>query len=134
MFYYENSKALIKPPKVSKKPLLSWMDNESETDDDFWDSWGLFIDDLNKILEQKKLGPYYRVKVVNFGWRSTHGIAEIEANNARDLLHKILPKTDCQFRIYAYRKGLAIQNYHHDSPTGNEWYIVSPIKESTFNS
>jgi hypothetical protein len=23
---------------------------------------------------------------------------------------------------------LAIQNYHHDSPMGNEWYYITPRK------
>lgn len=38
---------------------------------------------------------------------------------------------DCTFSIYNYGRGLAIQNFHHDSPMG-EWYYILPCSEKTY--
>lgn len=112
--------------------LLSWdggyFENEdtgeSEYDDFAWDD---VIDELSGILQKKnKSGDWY-AKVKGFGWRGMDGENHFEATTGQKFLNKILPDTDCHFKIYDYGKnGLAINNFHHDSPTGTEWYYVVP--------
>jgi len=71
--------------------------------------------------------------VVNFGWRKTSGTAKFKAENGFKLLVAVLPNTSNTFNIY---KGedkvgpwLVINNFHHDSPTGDEWYLIRPLIE-----
>ena len=70
----------------------------------------------------------WKVEVSNFGWRNQDGQKILRAENGLELLRGILPDTECTFRIYHDgRTGLKIQNFHHDSPTGNEWYYIYPM-------
>ncbi len=62
------------------------------------------------------------------GWRKV-----LKASNGAGFLREILPKTHCHFYIFNYGKGLAIQNFHHDSPVGKEWYYVVPSTERMFS-
>jgi hypothetical protein len=69
-------------------------------------------------------------EVHGFGWRNLDGTAKIEVEDGSELLSRILPDCDCTYYVYVYqnedgRIGLAINNYHHDSPMG-EWYYVYP--------
>jgi len=87
---------------------------------------------LTDIMIKKNYRNYYRdmwyVTVEHFGWRGISGDAVICADNGADLLSKILPDTDCTFKIFDYgRTGFKIQNFHHDSPSGREWYYVRPM-------
>ena len=91
-----------------------------------------FAEHLTEILRKKNKDGFWRVTVSNFGWRNTNGEKAIRIDNAQELIRQILPDTDCTFKIYNYSKGLVIQNFHHDSPVGKEWYYLTPIKESTY--
>jgi len=63
----------------------------------------------------------------NFGWREIGGHKLMSTDDGTDFLLQILPDTDCTFYIYAYGDdGLKINNFHHDSPTGREWYYALP--------
>lgn len=84
------------------------------------------------ITEAMKGNKFWKAKVENFGWRSLDGVKIFKAEAGGDLLHEILPNTECTFYVYKFRNGLKIQNYHHDSPMGNEWYYILPIAESTY--
>ena len=95
--------------------------------------WDFFIEDLNEQLKEINPDGFWRAKVENFGWQNLDGALDFHAENSVEFLRHILPNTDCHFVISKYGKGLAIQNWHHDSPTGNEWYYVTPITEQTFN-
>jgi len=131
-YYYMSTK--IKRPKVSRRPCLVWR-NDCYPDDDqdeFYYAWNDLLESLDKLMERKDMGEYFKVIVINFGWRNVSGFKYIHTDNAKELLRNVLPDTDCNFKIFNFRKGIAIQNYHHDSPTGNEWYIITPIKESTY--
>lgn len=79
--------------------------------------------DLSELLKDW-LGEPLLATVSNFGWRNSSGYANITAENAGDLLRKVLPNTDCTFRIWIYSDQVRIQNFHHDSPMGNEWYEI----------
>ena len=94
--------------------------------------WEYFIEYLTEIIIKKNPNCYWKVIVNNFGWRSVNGHKYLYATSGQELLNKILPKTDCTFYIHNFGKGLAIQNYHHDSPIGNEWYYLKPISERTY--
>jgi len=102
-------------------------------DTDFFEmEWESLTEWLTEIMQKKNYRNYYKhswdVKVENFGWRSSNGEAKIKAKDGTELLQKILPDTDCTFRIFHDgRTGIKIQNFHHDSPTGNEWYHVRPM-------
>ncbi|MEK6921891.1 MAG: hypothetical protein AABX82_08430 [Nanoarchaeota archaeon] len=94
--------------------------------------WESLIEFLNETMDKKNTIGYWKVIVNNFGWRNLDGYKCLHAENGKDLIRGILPDCDCTFRIFNYGKGLAIQNFHHDSPTGNEWYYLMPISEKTY--
>jgi len=48
------------------------------------------------------------------------------ADNGQDFLRAILPDCSCAFYVYRNGEGFAINNYHHDSPVGKEWYYILP--------
>lgn len=100
--------------------LLSW---DAVTWDDFdsYDDWQSFVEQLTDLMEGHK---YWGVEVLNFGWMKKHGYKTVETSRGAVLLDEIMPKTECTFKIYAYKNGFALRNWHHDSPTGNEWYII----------
>ena len=81
---------------------------------------------LTELLRRKNRDGYWVGEVKNFGWRSQSGAGFFRLDSAKDIFQKVLPQTDCHFRVFNYGKGIAIQNYHHDSPVGNEWYYLVP--------
>lgn len=71
--------------------------------------------------------------VRNFGWRKLSGHKLFRAADGRGLLAAILPRTECSFRVHRCgRRGLAIQNSHHDSPCGAEWYHLLPVSATMY--
>jgi hypothetical protein len=109
--------------------------NEIWQNSDYWDDqWEYMTEYLTEKMQLKTKGlknpEYWHAEVSNFGWRSQSGESNFKAENGKELLQKILPKTDCHFRIYDDgKRGFKIQNYHHDSPTGNEWYHIRPMNQ-----
>ncbi len=105
--------------------ICQYMD-ECEEDDDGFQLENL-CNDLSEYLDKvSKYGVFY-VSVKNFGWQSKSGHKAFKAIDATKFLQEILPDTDCHFRIY-YNENhnqINIQNFHHDSPCGNEWYKVT---------
>lgn len=97
----------------------------AEQDQQYW-AWEDFLTALQELLDQvNPASRPWHAEVVNFGWRELTGHKEFPAGRASEFLRAILPATDCSFRIHGYgRRGLAIQNFHHDSPVGKEWYYI----------
>lgn len=92
--------------------------------------WDCLLDNLTEQLNTMNPNGFWSGEVTNFGWNKRQGFTEFQADNGRDFLANILPKTDCTFRIYIEdERVLKIQNFHHDSPTGNEWYTLTPLTE-----
>ena len=90
---------------------------------------------LTTIMEDiNKEGAWY-VEVNNFGWRHLNGFKYFRADDGQDLLHKLLPQTDCTFSIYRRKdeatgqEHLVINNAHHDAPCGGEMYYIYPAVE-----
>ncbi len=70
----------------------------------------------------------------NFGWLHQNGEKQFRAEDGQHLLWAIFPNTDCHFNIYRCedatgRAGLAINNRHHDTGPGGEWYYIFPESE-----
>jgi len=119
----------------TKRDLIErWFDDEENSNDSeiAWDDLLLNLQAyLNKI---NPLG-YWKASVKNFGWRNLDGQKRFFADTTKNFLRVILPDCDCHFNIYKNgKRGIAIQNYHHDSPTGNEWYYIYPITEKEFEN
>jgi len=89
--------------------------------------WEYLLDHLTDLMKERNPDGNWHAEMSNFGWRGTNGHKLFFAETGEELLRAILPKTDCQFKIFDYRAtGLALQNYHHDAPTGKEWYHIEP--------
>lgn len=79
---------------------------------------------MNKINRKGK----WVAEVKNFGWRSLDGHKEFTAQTGLKLLQKVLPNTQCHYLIYKVGKEIHINNFHHDSPVGKEWYYIRRAK------
>jgi hypothetical protein len=109
--------------KVGKK-IMSWgFDNETEEY-----AWDDFCENLTCYLEKKNPHGGWHAEVKNFGWQSRNGHKDFNATTGKQFLRAALPNCECHYNIHNYGKGIAIQNYHHDSPVGNEWYYITPKK------
>lgn len=111
-------------PKLFEWPLK--YNDVDEQEAHHLDDW---LDLTNELTDKMKNNTEWKAKVRNFGWHESDGEKKFEAETGQSLLREILPDTDCSFIIYKYGEGFAIQNFHHDSPTGKEWYYVLPNKE-----
>jgi len=111
------------------KPWLQWgFNNIGESDDEVAneDDWDWLLHELEAWMKKVNPDGYWIASVENFGWSNRSGQALIDADTGAELLQKVLPKTENHFKIFKSGKTLRIQNYHHDSPVGNEWYSVRP--------
>ena len=101
----------------------------SDDPDLFQFQFDYLCDYLTELMAKNSHGGWL-AEVNNFGWRSLNGHKYFQAMTGRELLQKVLPQTECTFKIYRYGKGFAINNAHHDSPTWNEWYYITPSKKA----
>lgn len=127
--------ALIKEKKLYDE-FEELAQNNAYSDSDHNDiEWDSLKDYLTEKIEEKNPDGYWNASVKNFGWRSLHGGKYFVAHDGEKLLQAILPDTDCTFYIYDFGKdGLAINNFHHDSPTGKEWYYITPVSHAEFEN
>lgn len=102
-----------------------WSDTET-----FTFAFESMVDDLSELMQERNKGGHWLAKVNNFGWRNLDGRKQFDAEDGKDFLREILPECDCTFNIFDYGEGqgFAIKNFHHDSPTG-EWYYIIPMKD-----
>jgi len=112
----------------SEEEAYKMVDDDNDLFQMAWDDLECYLTELMKRGD----GAWY-AEVNDFGWRSLDGQCYFSAENGKDFLRAILPDTDCTFYIHDYYdgKGFAIQNYHHDSPVGKEWYYVLPDDRKT---
>lgn len=92
------------------------------------------VDNLTEYINKLNPDGYWKAEVSGFGWRGLDGHKYFSADTGSELLSAVLPQTDCTYRIFRVkaRRWLAIQNFHHDSPMGREWYIIKPCAQSTY--
>jgi len=118
-----------------EEAFLQW-DAQNEHDHDWAETaWEFLLEDIQSLLDA--VNPKRRewaARVENFGWRKLNGTKRFYANDAQDFLNEVLPKTDNTFKIWVLtypEKGyvIKIQNWHHDSPTGDEFYYIAPTLE-----
>lgn len=106
------------------KPYLTWGFGAEYYEEDY----DCMLDDLTSMMRKINKGGQWHCTVENFGWQSRNGWLNVIATDGSTLLRRILPNTDCSFKIFVMGKGFGryfrIQNFHHDSPVGNEWYEV----------
>ena len=108
------------------KPIITWSQADLEPEDiDF--EWDYLLGQLNEIIKETNPDGYWYCKVSNFGWLKKSGYAYLKFDNGKDMIRRVLPQCECSFNVYREGKTLKIQNYHHDSPTGNDWYELMPI-------
>ena len=96
----------------------------------FESEWEYLTESLTELMNQinpKNLP--WKATVRNFGWRKLNGSSEIDASDGEEFLRLLLPDTECQYRIFDRKDHIAIQNWHHDNPTGDEWYRAEPITQ-----
>lgn len=93
--------------------------------------WECFVDSLTELMREVRdnRSHYWHATVENFGWNNQYGEKVFEAILGEDLLGAVLPACDCTYHVYKVDGYILIQNFHHDSPTGNEWYLLEPKKK-----
>ncbi len=84
-------------------------------------------------MTKKNDGIYWKEEVKNFGWRKLSGHKYFKAQEGTEFLRHVLPDTDNYFNRHNYRRDLAIQNHHHDSHLGDEWYYIVPCSYCTYD-
>jgi len=111
---------------------------ENETKDEIYNNldydflnyrWEEFKEDLNEILKDINKNNLWKAKGVNMGWRNLEGFKTFRAENGDELLKNILPNTS-EFTLYIWKTKtqLKIKCSHHDSPTG-EFYFIKPLNK-----
>jgi hypothetical protein len=86
-------------------------------------------DEITEWIKEHNPDGDWRATVTGFGWRNLDGEKEFHAEDGQHLLWAVLPNTECTFNIYDEGDHLSMENAHHDSPTGGEWYHIYPRKE-----
>lgn len=88
---------------------------------------------LDHVTKKYKETYYWTAEVEGFGWRGQSGEMDVfYEEDVRELLRRILPQCDCNYKIFMNRTGFRLQNFHHDSPVGNEWYTIRHITNKEF--
>lgn len=112
------------------KVNLSWGFNEDE-DEHYFNS---LTEELTCIMNAINDSGKWHCVVNNFGWQKRNGYKDFDVDNGKGLLNQILPRTDCHFKITMQSEGshkwIHLQNWHHDSPSGNESYDICRQRDS----
>jgi hypothetical protein len=92
-------------------------------------AWESFCEDLTNLMETVNPGEpkVWRVNMRGFGWMKEDSDGTVTANDGEELRQKVLPNTDCHFRVYKEGRGIKINNSHHDAPMGGEVYYLTPF-------
>ncbi|MEK6832697.1 MAG: hypothetical protein AABY32_01505 [Nanoarchaeota archaeon] len=91
--------------------------------------WDSFLDMVTEELKEMNPGGDWACNVKGFGWRKLDGHTYFNAKDAKEFFSKILPDCECRFimNIFPCEKTISINNFHHDSPYGEEWYYLEPV-------
>ena len=106
-----------------------------ENSDLFNNAWDYFKEELTELMKEydKEKTNKYFITGEKMGWRNRSGEKYLKAENGEELLKGILPNTN-EFSLWVYKKKgyITIKCSHHDSPTG-EFYFINPITEEELN-
>lgn len=104
-----------------KKHIIDRAESEGYryNDNDFEEE----LEYLTEIIKEYP-SPYFFCTVDNFGWRQKSGYKFVKITTGQEFVQSVLPNTDNSFSIYKEEgNALRVLNYHHDSPTGETYYI-----------
>lgn len=114
-------------PELSEDEAFAQACGDSEVYDMEWES---LCDCLTELMNRiNPDGSEWRVDVRDFGWQKQNGHKVFSADDGQNFLWAILPRTECTFKIYDRQDHIAIDNAHHDSPMGGEWYYIRPVED-----
>jgi len=103
-------------------------------DSDYFDAeFEWLTEALTEKMAEMNKGEYWLASVENFGWRHLSGGKNFKASTGGELLNAVLPRTECSFKIYVTKKGITINNAHHDAPTGGEMYYIRPLTSAQWD-
>ena len=118
------------PDKLSESEIRDQVYQDSVLFDMEYECMCDSLTELMTDIQTKGNNGYdWKAEVMNFGWDNRSGWKEFHAENGQKLLEEVLPRTQCTFKIFVKDREIQIQNFHHDSPTGNEWYSIKPKEE-----
>ena len=120
---------------ISKKPLLEIdpYPDEFEYED--------FVISLGELVKQRFKSGYVKCSAENMGWRNLSGYKVFECDTdenservGQNFLNSFVPNCDWCASVYSLNggKGLYFSLSHHDSPTGESYYLT-PISERTYD-
>jgi len=107
-----------------------------ENSDLYESAWEFMKDELSDAMEEIGEGRdednnYWYASGQRLGWQNRTGEKEFAADDGFDMLENILPDTsDLSLKIERIApKELKITVWHHDSPTG-EFYFIEPMSDA----
>lgn len=74
----------------------------------------------------------FKISVEGFGYRNTSNQGMVIFEDGEELLQKVLPNTQCTWKVYQDGERLVVRNWHHDSPMGNEYYYIEPVSPEEY--
>lgn len=89
--------------------------------------WDDVMDALTDLLTEFNPDGHWYCDSQNFGWRNEPIHAEFTFTTGQEFNEKVLPNTDCTFYVVKEDDHIFVQNYHHDSPMGEQYYL-HPVK------
>tara|TARA_Y100000034_G_C6900945_1_gene416699 strand:+ start:2515 stop:2862 length:348 start_codon:yes stop_codon:yes gene_type:complete len=108
-----------------------WLSGSTSSEQHEWES---LCFELEMWMDGQE---HWHAQMENFGWRKLNGEKTFRATNGAVLLFSVLPpNTSCQFNIFKdpEEELIRIQNFHHDSNTGDEVYEIRPATEEEIAS
>jgi hypothetical protein len=122
------------PTAAATNPYLTWgFNNYGDQDGDTSFEWECLTDELTTLMKKLNKGGKWYCEVENFGWQKRSGHKAFKAETGQKLLGAVLPNTDNSFKVFIMGKGfgrtIKIQNWHHDSPLGDEYYLIRRWKD-----
>lgn len=94
------------------------------------DEWSVVVNGLSDLLRKRATGAgwCWHAEATGLGKRGLSAVLNFHALDGGSLFYALLPRTDCQFRIYAVtHEGtpfVVINNAHAEAPNWTEWYAI----------
>jgi hypothetical protein len=116
-----------------RPPDLVWDSCDYEDPDSASFAWDDLTEELTRFIQAVNPDGEWSCEVRNFGWRHQDGHGEFSAGNGLTFLRKVLPRTECTFKVWLSEddKKVTINNAHHDAPTGGELYFIRARASTT---